>query len=155
MGIIENQNDSTNIKLVPLKTFLPHIDTKAKWTEYLGKALLANFVDLEKNLVVVYGTSTYANSPGLFRPNIRNHQHEEADTLIPMHVMDASKTDRDIRDIDVYSPDTDIFVLLIDLVTNNNIEGKLYFITGKGKSRRRINIYVQCPMLLGFRKAEG
>jgi len=32
--------------------------------------------------------------------------HEEADTLIPMHVLDASKPDGDIRDIDVYSPDT-------------------------------------------------
>ena len=77
-------NDSTNIKLVPLKTFLSHIDTKAKLTEYLGKALFAYFSDLEKNLIVVYGTSTYANYPGLFHPNIHNHQHEEADTLIQM-----------------------------------------------------------------------
>ena len=35
---------------------------------------------------------------------IHNPQHEEADTLIPMHVMDGSKTDGDIRYIDVYSP---------------------------------------------------
>ena len=84
-------NDSTNIKLVPLKTFLSHIDTKAKLTEYLGKALLANFADSEKNLFVVYATSTYANYPGLFRRNNHNHQYEEADTLIPMHVLDASK----------------------------------------------------------------
>ena len=88
-------NDSTNIKLIPLKTFLSHIDTKAKLTEHLGKALLAKFSDSEKNLVVVHGTSTYANYPGLFHPNIRNHQHEEADTLTPMHVLDTSKTDGD------------------------------------------------------------
>ena len=43
-------NDLFNIKLPPLKTFLSHIDTKAKFTEYLGKALLANFSDLEKKL---------------------------------------------------------------------------------------------------------
>ena len=82
-------NDSTNIKLVPLKSFLSHIDTKAKLTQYLGKALLVNFSDLEKNLIVVYGTSTYANYAGRYHPNRHNHQHEEADTLIPMHVVDA------------------------------------------------------------------
>ena len=85
------------------------------------------FSDLEENLIVVYETSTYVNYPGLFHPNIHNHQHEGADTLIPMHVLDTSKTDGDIRDIDVYSPDTDIFVLLIDLVTNNNIRKSIFY----------------------------
>ena len=33
-------NDTTNIKNVPLKTFLSHIETKAQLTEYLGKVLL-------------------------------------------------------------------------------------------------------------------
>ena len=71
-----------------------------------------------------------------------------------MHVLDASKTDGDIRDIDVYSPDTDIFVLLIDLVANNNIEGNLNFITGKGKSRRRINIHAMSNAI-GLEKSRG
>ena len=44
-----------------------------------------------------------------------------------MHVLDAYKTDGDIRDIDVYSPGTDIFVLLIDLVTNNNIRKSIFY----------------------------
>ena len=87
--------------------------------------MLVNFSDLEKHLNVVY--VTYSNYPGLYHPNIHNHQHEEADTLIPMHVLDASKTDGDIRDIDVYSPDTDIFVLSIDLVTNNNIRKSIFY----------------------------
>ena len=43
-----------------------------------------------------------------------------------MHVPDASKTDEYIPDIDVYSPDTDIFVLLIDLV-NNNIRESIFY----------------------------
>ena len=64
--------------------------------------LPANFLDLENNLIIVYWTSTYSNNPDLFHPNIHNHQHEEPDTLIPMHVFDASKTDGDIRDIDIY-----------------------------------------------------
>ena len=86
---------------------------------FIHSICLLFFLDSEKNIIVVYGTSTYANYPGLFRPNIRNHQHEEADTLIPtktdtlipMHVLDASRTNGDICDIDVYSPDTDICVL--------------------------------------------
>ena len=67
-----------------------------------------------------------------------------------MHLLDASKT----HSIDVYSPDTDIFVILIDLLTNNNIEGNLYFITGKCKSRRKINICVMFNVI-GLEKSRG
>ena len=84
---------------------------------------------MENTLIVVSETSTYSNNPDLLHPNIHNHQHEEPDTQIPMHMLDASKTDGDIRDIDIYSPDTDTFVLLVDLVASNKIEG--HFITAK------------------------
>lgn len=53
--------ESTNIKLVPLKTLLSHIETKSKLTEYLGKAVLREYTDSNKSVVVVYGTWTYCN----------------------------------------------------------------------------------------------
>ncbi|CAB4019967.1 Hypothetical predicted protein [Paramuricea clavata] len=147
-------NDATNIKLVPLKTLLSHIETKSKLTEYLGKAVLREYADSNKSVVVVYGTWTYCNKPNIVDPNIIEHSHEEADTLIPMHVLDASKTDGDTRDIDVYSPDTDVFVYLMDLFSSNNIAGHVRFITGKGKAKRTIDIRTRCEAV-GTEKSKG
>ena len=54
------------------------------------------------------------NNPDFFHPNINNHnhQHEQPDTLIPMHVLDASKTDGDIRYIDTVSPGINVRALI-------------------------------------------
>lgn len=57
---------STNIKLVSLKTLLSHIETKEQLTEYFGGAFQREFADSDKDLVVIYGTSTYANQTGHF-----------------------------------------------------------------------------------------
>ena len=43
------------------------------------------------------------------------HNHEEADTMIHLHVIDAI-SDSTLRAIDVWSPDTDVLILLMDLV---------------------------------------
>jgi hypothetical protein len=86
--------------------------------------------------------------------NIIEHSHEEADTLIAMHVLDASKTDGDTQDIDVYSPDTDVFVYLMDLFLSNNIAGQVRFITGKGKAKRTIDIRTRCETV-GTEKSKG
>ena len=61
-------NDATNIKLVPLKTLLSHIETKSKLTEYLGKAVLREYADSNKSVVVVYGTWTNCNKPNIVDP---------------------------------------------------------------------------------------
>ena len=147
-------SDSTNIKLVPLKTLLSHIETKAQLMEYLGKSLLRAFCESNKSLIVVYGTSTHANKPDLFSPNIADHTHEEADTLIPLHVLDAVRQEQNVRDIDVFSPDTDVFILLMDLYANNNFENELCFITGKGTNNRKIDIHGRCSAI-GVEKSRG
>ena len=146
--------DSTNTKLVPLKSMLSHTETKSKLTEYLGKALLQEYADSSKSLVVIYGTSTYSNKPDVCYPNIGEHSHEEADTLIPMHVLNASKTYGGIRDIDVYSPDTDVLIFLMNFFSSNNIPGELHFITGKGKAKRTIDIRARC-LAVGSEKSKG
>ena len=38
-----NVYDKTNVKMVLLKTFLSHIETKSQLTEFLGKALLQKY----------------------------------------------------------------------------------------------------------------
>lgn len=80
-------------------------------------ALLQKYADSCKSLVVTYGTATYSDKADIFQTSIAEHTHEEADTLIPLHVLDAlSKSNGSVRDIDIYSPDTDVFILLMDLV---------------------------------------
>ena len=44
------------------------------------------------------------------------HTHEEADTLIPHQVL-ASVANGTMREIYVWSPDTDVLLLLLDLVS--------------------------------------
>ena len=67
--------DSTNIKLVPLKSLLSHIETKSKLTEYLGKAALRDFADSSKKVVVVCGDCTYCNKENVVHPDIIEHLH--------------------------------------------------------------------------------
>ena len=71
-----------------------------------------------------------------------------------MHVPEASRADGDIWDIDVYSPDTDVFIYLMDMFSNNYIEGKLCFITGIGKAMRTIDIRARYEAL-GCEKSKG
>ena len=147
-------NDSTYIKLVPLPTLLSHIETKSKLTQYLGEALLRDYAESNKRIVVVYGTAAYSNKPDVFDARIGEHSHEEADTLIPMHVLDAFKSNGNICDIDVHSPDTDVFIYLMDMLSTYNITGNLHFITGKGKAKRTIDIRERCTAV-GNEKSKG
>ena len=119
-----------------MKMLLSHSDTKAQLIEYLGKRLLSHFEGSDKGFVVVYGTSTFSNKDNLFHRDFSTHNHEKADTQIPLHVMDATAHGTSIRDIYVWSPDTDVFLLLIDLVSTCTIPGSVILLTGRGKFYR-------------------
>lgn len=117
--------DSTNVKLVSLRTLLSHFETKDRITEYLGKTLFQKYFDSRKSLVVVYGTTTYFNKSDVFHPSAAEHSREETDTLIPLHVLDAvSSSHENVRDVDVYSPDTDVFILLRNTKRTTDIHAK-------------------------------
>ena len=83
------------------------------------------------------------------------HTHEEADTLIPNQVLACLET-ADFREIKVYSPDTDVLTLLVDLVANNHLPENvgLKFQTGKGNKRREIDVVKQVHAI-GVNKARG
>jgi hypothetical protein len=81
--------DSTNIKRVPLTTLLSHIETKAQLRQYLGKSVPRACANSTKNIIVTYGTTTYANTPGLFDLRFTEHNYDEADTLILLHIIDV------------------------------------------------------------------
>eukprot|EP00057_Strongylocentrotus_purpuratus_P016485 XP_011670959.1 PREDICTED: EGF, latrophilin and seven transmembrane domain-containing protein 1-like [Strongylocentrotus purpuratus] len=72
--------DNTNIKLVSLKTLLSHNYTKSQLTEYLGKAVLHEYTNSSKNVVVVYGNATYSNKPDMFDPELTHHTHPDSES---------------------------------------------------------------------------
>ena len=61
--------------------------------------------------------------------------------MIPLHVIDAIG-DSTLRHIDVWSPDTDVLILLMNLVAHGRLGAftKLNILTGKGDKYRSINI---------------
>ena len=67
------------------------------------------------DLALVVGYDTIAKTMNPRRP-IETHSHEEADTLIPIHLI-LSIEERIYREVDVWSPDTDLVVLLMDPVS--------------------------------------
>ena len=113
-------SDSTLIKNISLKEFLADTRTKAELCEYLSKKalIISRGPDYKlKRFFVTYNTITEGNV--FVNPNLRNHNHEEADTLLILH---ASSLDLSSYVV-VHSPDTDVLLLLISLYDHlsNNI----------------------------------
>ena len=79
------------------------------------------------------GTTDQINQPHSLAESMSTHNHEEADTMIPLHAIVAIG-DSTLRDIDVWSPDTDVLIVLMDLVAHGRLGAftKLNFLTGKG-----------------------
>jgi len=83
------------------------------------------------------------------------HNHEEADTMIPLHAIDTIGKST-LRDIDVWSPDANVLILQMDLVAHGRLGvfTKLNFLTGKGDKYRSINIR-ECLSVIGREKCQG
>ena len=82
------------------------------------------------------GTTAQSNHDRL-APNLCEPRHEEADTLLILHAIDASK-DSSVKQLDVCSPDTDVFLLL--LYWYPHLCTKTRFLTGKGSTKRLITV---------------
>ena len=67
-------------------------------------------------ILVQGGTASSQNV--MLSSGIETLSHEEADTSIPLHVLDVLKEGR-IKTIDVHCADMNILVMLMDLVANN------------------------------------
>lgn len=133
-----------------LKELLSASSTKKKLTCLLGQGLLEYFSrDSSFQLVVVYDTFIKGHD---FE---EEHTHEEADTLIPHQVL-ASAAKGASREICVWSPDTDVLLLLVDLVSCERIAAptSLKFSTGKGTKKREIDIFERVQVI-GCHKCQG
>jgi len=130
-----------------LKELLSGSSAKAQLTAMFAKALLQHYSSKDEiEIIVAYGDKvaypTYETS----------HGHEEADTLIVHQVMTVGPNSA----IDVWSPDTDVFILLLDLVAHGRLSSgsRLQFVTGRGIKHRKIDV-VEKAHAYGLQKCKG
>ena len=104
-----------------------------------------------KKFVVSYDNLTMVNSPYTIEQDLKIYGHEEADTLIPLHVIYCLR-ENTFRVIHVRSPDTDVFILLIDLISNNHLGTltELILFTRTGAKYREIDLK-SCVQVIGRR----
>ena len=102
----------SDLKLtMSIKDLLSASSTKKKLTFMLGEGLRKYFSsDSSILLFVLY--DTFIKGHG----SEQEHTHEEADTLIP-HQVFASVANGTMREIYFWSRDTDVLLLLLDLVS--------------------------------------
>jgi len=145
--------------MMSLKDLLSGSKTKRRLTVMLAEGLLQEFSRKSAvKLVVIYDTKIKGCD---FE---ENHTHEEADTLIPNQVL-ASLSENAYRDVFVWSPDTDVLVLLLHLVSSCHLGSQthLKFLTGTGSKFREIDVIERmeaigsnkCQGLLGFHNFSG
>ena len=135
---------------------LAHTQTKQDLTVFLGNKIIEQSMD--KNIQTIVAYSNVVKSTTYPVDELASSQ-EEADTKLILHAHYAAK--RGASKIDIFSPDTGVFVLAIHhypvLCNNTN------FVTGKGDKFRSIsirNIYntIGCSRaaaLLGFHAFSG
>ena len=133
-----------------LKELLSSSKTKSSLTAYLAESLLAHFRNSATcSVIEAYDTKIKG------RDFEEVHTHEEADTLISNQLL-ASAPEHHCREISVSSPDTDVFVILINLVSHGLLapQKHLKFLTGKGRKYREIDI-IKRVQVTGTRKYKG
>ena len=148
-------HDDMVVAKISLKELLSSNKTKESLAEYLAQALLDEFSQSEMKFVVVYSNQARAALPHFVSDTMKYHEHEEADTLIPLHVLD-SIAECTTRDIHVWSSDTDALLLLMDIASRHHLGAmtKLTFVTGKGAKHWCVDVLGRVSAL-GQAKSQG
>ena len=91
-----------DIAKITLKELLTASKIKVLLSNILGNIVLEEYKGSKEKVVVVKGTTVQINQPPSFAESVFPRNHEEADTIIPLHVIDAIGNSF-LRGIDVYS----------------------------------------------------
>ena len=125
-----------DMKNISMKSLHSHTETKSELTFFLEDKVLQNYRSSTKKVITVCGTKTESNLPIDSTPPV--HNHEKADTLIPLHCLDVASSSPGCS-IYVHSVDTDVYILLLDIFNELQTD-ELYMIAGKGQNTREISI---------------
>ena len=85
-----NVSDTVDMKNISMKALLSHTETKPELNFFLKDKVLQNYSSSTKKVITVCGTKTESNLP--IDPTPPVHNHEEADTLIPLHCLDVASS---------------------------------------------------------------
>jgi hypothetical protein len=133
-----------------LKELLSSSKSKQQLSCVLAQGLLQQFSDdRDLKFYVVYGECIKG------RNFEERHSHEEADTMIPHQVL-ASVSEGAYRDVFVWSPDTDVLILLLHLASSGRLgeQTGLKFLTGRGVKFRQIDV-INRMKAIGIQKSQG
>lgn len=141
-GIQYQISANMDISNIPVKQFLSHINTKQELTVFLSGMAKDFFLENGIPYVITYDTLSESNIQDC---ELTNHDHEEADTLLILQANDVAKTDP-FKECVVYSPDTDVFLLLIHFYQSlpqvTEIQDKYPFISVlKSVNIQQVNIF--------------
>ena len=101
--------DETNLVNTAMKTFLFHIDTKQEFTVYLAKKAIAKFSEIGMSHVVTYDTMLVTNiDDETFGIDVHNQKK-----LIHFWYRTEFLHRFPFCECIIYSPDTDVFLLLV------------------------------------------
>ena len=151
-----DMHDDMCLKKTSMADLLATNQSKTQMASYLAKGLINHYRgNTYVKVVVSYSSKVCTNQPHVMEDDFTSHGHEEADTQIPLHVLRVLR-ESTYKHIDVFSPDTDVLVLLIDLVSRGHIGALTNIIlhAGKYNSPKDIDV-VQRVHALGKRKAQG
>ena len=79
-------HDEMDIAKITLKELLSASKTKVLLTNILGNVILEEYKISKKKVVVVKGTTVQINQPHSLAESMSTRNHEEAGTMIPLHV---------------------------------------------------------------------
>ena len=128
--------DETNLVNTTMKIFLSHSDKKQEFTVYLAQKTIAKLSEIGMSYSVTYDTMSITNI-GDVAFSIDAYDHEEADTLLILHRIEVSHR-LPFCECIIYSPDTDVFLLLVHYYPS--LPSATKFKTGKGADLRMIDI---------------
>ena len=142
-------SDEMDFRRISMKSLLSHSSNKDNITHFLKDKILKSFETSPKRMITVFGTKTESNNIHNF--NIDDHNHEEADSLIPFHCLHAASYNPGCK-IKVYSVDTDVYILLLSIAYEIQTD-HFYMVAGKGKRKREIDIHERA-LAVGRKKCE-
>ena len=128
--------DNVNISGTTPKMFLLHVKTKNELKNYLAEKAIINLKNVNGGYAVGYAAECISNLED-FAKEMMTHDHEEADTLLLLHVADVSARNR-FTEFHICSPDTDVIPITIHkypILCANTA-----FKTGSAKQARTIPI---------------
>ena len=124
--------DSTKIQHTPMKKPLSHEGTMDELTMFFSEKIMHMAMKTDRQYVVAWRQHVDSS----FDLCCHASSHEEADTKIIFHAIKTKE--RGATQLDVYSPDTDVFILLIRRYPQ--LPKETSFVTGRGTQQRRIQV---------------